>query len=296
MAKVNGVVFSQLLFDFYGIELNEKEKEWFAFDGKELKGSILPKDTRGQAVALAVRHKDRAVHQIAFFSGKKESEVIAVRGMLKGTLIDQKITMDALHFKPLTLEPIHQAGGIYLVGLKANQKEMFGEMEYVCKHLKPSFFYQTKIEKGHGRKEQRRYDCYDISGEYRDKRWNQSGLTTLVVIYREREICNRATKSVQLAYFMSNKKVQEQQQAEELFDAIRQHWQVETANYIRDAILKEDRLRCIHRKTNQTMALCRTLVIKLLEKSTIKNKCEQMDRFADNFDQCLQFLKTVKFL
>ena len=82
----------------------------------------------------------------------------------------------------------------------------------------------------------------------------------------------------------------------ELYKAVRGHWQVETANNARDCILKEDKLRCISTNTNRTMALCRTLAIKILNQSNIKNRCELMDYYADHFDECITFLKRIKFL
>jgi len=39
------------------IELNESEKEWFAVDGKELRGSIESGEKRGEALVLAVAHE-----------------------------------------------------------------------------------------------------------------------------------------------------------------------------------------------------------------------------------------------
>jgi len=297
--KVNGTAFGRLIFDYYGIELSEEEKEWFSFDGKELKGSILSGDKRGEAIALAVRHEDRAVSEIAFFNGSKESEVAAVRSMLKEPLVSQKLTMDALHFKPLTLEPIHVAGGIYLVGLKKNQKELLSEMKFCVEQLKPCFEDNSEWEKGHGRWEQRSYFCYDIEGAYIDERWTKVGFKTLIKVERQRIVSKNPeteNKNVQIAYFLSNMDVQKEQDALELFHAVRKHWQVETANYIRDCILAEDKLRCIDSRTNRTIALCRTLAIKLLDKSDIKNKAEQMDYFADDFRLCLNFLKSINFL
>lgn len=294
--KVNGTAFSRLIFDYYGIALSEEEKEWFSLDGKELKGSILPGDKRGEAIALAVRHKDRAVSRISFFNGSKESEVVAVRSMLKEPLIKQKMTMDALHFKPLTLEPIHSAGGTYLVGLKENQKELFAEMEFCVRQLKPCFQYNSAWERGHGRLEQRNYSCYPTKGAYIDKRWAKAGLKTLLKVQRQRFVCNSQNKSVQISYFLSNMELHNEQDALELFQAVRRHWQVETANYIRDCILAEDKLRCIDSRANRTMALCRTLAIKVLNKSSVKNRAEQMDCFADDFQLCINFLKSINFL
>lgn len=296
LEKVDGTAFAKLIYEYYGVELSEEEKRWFAFDGKELKGSILPGDKRGEAVALMVGHEDRRVHQMAFFNGSKDSEIIAVRTMLKAPLISQKFTMDALHFNPKTLIPINTAGGVFLASLKKNQPELFAEMQFSSQHLNADYTYESEEEKGHGRQEQRRYWCYNIAKEYIDKRWKEADFKYLVKVHRERTICNINSYSEQTAYFLSNKNVQNQQDAMELFEAVRLHWQVETANNDRDCILKEDKLRCIYTDTNRTMAICRTLVIKVLTQHDIKNRCEILEHFADDFDQCLHFLKRINFL
>ena len=296
LGKVDRGAFGRLILGHYGIELSEKEKSWFAFDGKELKGSILPNDKRGEAVVLIVRHEDKQVYRTGFFNGSKDSEVTTARNMLEGAILKQKLSMDPLHFKPDTLIPVHQAGGLFLAGLKGNQPELRAEMEFCSKQLSPCYRHEAKPEKGHGRIEQRAYSCFDVKGAYFDKRWDRAGFKTLVKVERQRFVCNRQTKSVQVSYFLSNMDVQNGQGAMELFQAVRQHWQVESANYDRDCILKEDMLRCIDQKANQTMALCRTLAIKLLHRSEIKNRCELMDMFADDFKACLAFLKSINFL
>ena len=296
LGKVNGTALAKLIYKQYGIELSEEEKKWFAFDGKELKGSILAGDKRGEAVALAVRHEDKAVYEMSFFNGSKESEVAAVRTMLKAPLISQKLTMDALHFKPNTLIPINLAGGIFLASLKDNQSELLAEMQFCSKQISPVYSYHSKVEKGHGRVEQRSYWSFNIEKEYIDKRWKKADFKYLIKVRRERTICNRNAYSKQIAYFLTNKKVQNQGDATELYQAVRRHWQVETANNARDCILKEDKLRCIFTNTNRTMALCRTLVIKILNQLNIKNRCELMDYYADHFDECIAFLKEIKFL
>lgn len=66
LGKINVNVFAELLLAYYGIVLSEKEKSWFALDGKELKGSILAGDTRGEAIALVVKHEDKSVGAMAF--------------------------------------------------------------------------------------------------------------------------------------------------------------------------------------------------------------------------------------
>ena len=297
--KVEVNAFNRILSDFYGVELSEEEKKWFALDGKELKGSILHGDKRGDATVLAVRHEDREVYAQNFFHGKKESEVAAARSLLNATLAEQKVTMDALHFKPLTLEPIQQAGGTYLIGLKENQKELLAEMKFCAVQQKPTFTYQTDWEKGHGRKEQRNYNSFDLHGAYIDKRWDDSGMKTLIQVERQRIVCRgeiELNTSVQISYFISNMEVQNKDQALELFGAVRDHWQVETANNDRDCILSEDKSKCKFTRVNQVMASCRTLVIKMLKKHSTKNRAEVLDDFSADFQQCCSFLKESNFL
>ena len=293
---MNGAAFSKLIFQYYGIELSAKQKSWFAGDGKELRGTILKGHTRGEAIVQFVRHTDRSVLCEGFFSGRKESEVPALRDLLEEEVVAaQKFTMDALHFKPKTLNRITGAGGQFVVHLKNNQKELYEEMVF-CSTSRSSVYEQNLPEKGHGRRERRHYRSYEVGGLYIDKRWDEINFQTLIVVERQREIVNTRQYSKQTDYYLSNIPTKNMQTAEELFAAIRNHWQVEVNNHLRDCTLKEDATRCTDTRTARTMASCRTLVIKLLQKNEVKNKRALLDNFADNFDQCIQWLKKINFL
>lgn len=112
LAEVSVAVFDRLLFANYGIKLNAAEKKWFAIDGKELRGSIEKGYKRGEAIVQAVSHEDLQVAAQEYYSGEKESEVPTVRKLLEDNgLSQQKVSLDALHCKPKTLEIITQAGG-----------------------------------------------------------------------------------------------------------------------------------------------------------------------------------------
>lgn len=97
--------------------------------------------------------------------------------------------MDALHFKPDTLIPINLAGGTFLASLKANQSDLFAEMEFCSKQLQPSFEYQSEVEKAHGRKEQRHYWCYSTEKH------------TLINVGRTRGL-NRSLRSKEIGQFV----------------------------------------------------------------------------------------------
>jgi predicted transposase YbfD/YdcC len=123
LARVSVTVFDQTLFAHYGIKLNEAEREWFAIDGKELRGSIESGAKRGAAVVQAVSHACQQVVAQDYYSGEKESEVPIVRKLLNSVdLASQKISLDALHCKAATLEMIAGRKGKYLVGLKDASK------------------------------------------------------------------------------------------------------------------------------------------------------------------------------
>ncbi len=74
LAKVNGLRFAQILFEWFGFLLDEDQKSWFSIDGKELRGSIQPNHKRGEACVSAVAHKSRQIVGQVFYSGTKESE------------------------------------------------------------------------------------------------------------------------------------------------------------------------------------------------------------------------------
>ncbi len=95
------------------------------------------------------------------------------------------------------------------------------------------------FEKGHGRIETRGYEFYDILEMTKADRWQFCQMRTVIKVSREREEVKTGKKSQEQSYYVSN----EVGRYEQLSKAIRDHWQVETANHIRDCTLKEDKMR-----------------------------------------------------
>jgi len=239
LEKVSVEVFDGLLFAHYGIKLEENERKWFAGDGKPLRGSIVKGEKRGEAVVQIVEHKTLGIHSQTYYSGRKESEVPTIRKLLEENgLCGQKISLDALHCKPKTLAPIVGAGGIYLVGLKKNQKEMLAEVKQATENS--SFLYQTDgWEKGHGRIEYRKSEVYDLKEIYQAERWNNCEIRTVVKVKREQTEVKSNKKGVETSYYLTN----QSENYQELCEAVRNHSTVETNNHIRDVTLKEDKMR-----------------------------------------------------
>ena len=293
--KTNVEIFSKLHFDFFGIELNLECKKWFSCDGKELRGSISRGDKRGEAVVQMVSHEERITYAENFYNGKKESEIPCVRELVKKGFSSQKISLDALHLNPETTALIHENQGNYLIGLKDNQPELLEELSSLTHWVKPENIQIDEPEKGHGRIDCRIYKSFNISDVCFDKRWKYSGFESLVWVERTSWNCKKSIETKEISYYKKKKK-RYQEQGNELFSAVRNHWKTETNNYVRDVSLKEDKLRTKYTESSQLLACCRTLVVNFLTQGKLKNIRAKMESFVDNFDQLIHFLQEKNFL
>ena len=294
LKKVNSKIFSDIVFIFFGIKLTDEEIQWFSADGKELRGSITKGAHRGEAVVQLVSHNDRSVHGQVFYNGLKESERPCVRELLEGDLGNQKITLDALHLIPETVKHIEKKGGCYLIGLKENQKELSADMKMVSDKMKPTSEH-SEVEKSHGRIDTRTYMSFEINHTYFDPRWEGANFQTLVKVERCSYNCKNTIESKETAYYVSNAKVQDGK-GDDLFGAVRGHWNVETNNHIRDVTFKEDALKTKYHVISRVLASCRTGAINLLYQVKPKNMKAKLEEFADNFELLLNWLTKVKIL
>ena len=209
---------------------------------------------------------------------------------------NQKITLDALHLIPLTINAIHGAGGIYLVGLKTNQQVLYRCWVGGSTVKSPGYICQDTVQRGHGRIDQRSYACFAMNKSPLAARWQVSGMQTLVRVARIRQTLAGVELSRQVSYFVSNAVVEQQAQATELFEAVRQHWCIETMHHRRDVTLREDGFRSSQPLVSRLMSSLRSLVLNLLKNDMIKNMAAKMDEFADRFHTLLQFMILKKVL
>ena len=291
LAKVNGTLFAKLLFEWLGWTLDADQKRWFALDGKELRGSIEPGQKRGQACVSALVHDSEVIAGQVYYSGTKESECLTVRQLLNECgLYGQKITLDALHLKPLTVNAIHGAGGVYLIGVKANQACLYRYC--ICHSLMQETVFSRldASQRGHGRLEHRSYSCFSLPATATAVRWKDAGLATLIQVRRSRQELEGSLSREEISYFVSNRAVHSQQLAEELFDAIRHHWRIEAMHHRRDVTLAEDALQTGNQAISRLMSSLRTLALSLLAKAKPKNMAAQVEGFADKFHTLIQFM------
>lgn len=195
-------------------------------------------------IVQLVRHEDGSVLGQSRYNGEKESEKPCLRNLIESKSAEsQKITADALHLNPAMTSMIEQAKGIFVIGLKENQKELLADMKWHIKNHQALATHST-LDKGHGRLEQRHYYHFDVSKEYFDKRWKTTNFRSLFKVIRHRTILKTDDHSKETAYYISNGNLLDKTEpVVEYFEAIRNHWSVEVNNHIRDVTLSEDHLR-----------------------------------------------------
>ena len=200
LAKVNLEVFGRLIFEKYSIKLTKEQQSWFSGDGKELRGSIEKGKKRGEVIVQVVEHKSRQVVGQSFYNGTKESEKPCLLALIKEKKLSSlKITADALHLYPKLTELINGEGGIFLFGLKENQKLLLEEMKFNVACNIPVAEHRTE-ERGHGRLEIRNYAAYEVKGAYIDPRWKASGFQRVIRVERTRKKLNTNSLSTELDF------------------------------------------------------------------------------------------------
>jgi predicted transposase YbfD/YdcC len=270
--------------------------DWVAIDGKVLRGTRASGDK--QSVVFAVSHASRTLLAHAPMQGSKASEIPVVRDLLTHSHLEaHKVTLDAHHCNPQTTAQIHQAGGQYVIQVKENQPLLLTQCQHVAATAVPRGSHE-ECEKGHGRLTTREGQCFDMRAVSLAPRWSDSGVHTLVVMKRHTLTLTTQKTTYETAYYISNQALNTDPQAQalELTGAIRQHWHVESDNWIRDVTFDEDNVQTTSANQAQGMGCLRSLAMRLLRRFDVKNFQEALEDFADCPSRFEALLRRVKFL
>jgi predicted transposase YbfD/YdcC len=297
LARVDWVELNTLIDQHFGVQMELRaQHDWVAIDGKVLRGTRASGDK--QSVVFAVSHTSRTLLAHAPMQGSKASEIPVVRALLTHSQLEaHKVTLDAHHCNPQTTAQIHQAGGQYVIQVKENQPLLLTQCQHVAATAVPLGRHDA-CEKGHGRLTTREGQCFDMRALSLAPRWNDSGVHTLVVMKRHTLRLTTQKTTCETAYYISNQALNTdpQAQAMALTDAIRQHWHVESDNWIRDVTFNEDNVKTKSANQAQGMGCLRSLALRLLRRFNVKNFQEALEDFADCPSRFEALLRRVKFL
>ena len=142
----------------------------------------------------------------------------------------------------------------------------------------------------------REYRAFSTQSGYVDKRWDKSGLATLIVVDREVTIVKKGTTAKETAYFLSNLRCRTPADHTELFNAVRNHWGVESSNWVRDSTFKEDRLIVSKAPVARCAAVCRTIALGIMRTLKPFSIVARIEDYMDSFQTLIQDLRKVHFL
>ncbi|MBX2840355.1 MAG: ISAs1 family transposase [Flammeovirgaceae bacterium] len=264
---------------------------WQAIDGKELRGNIdkVKGEKRAENVVFATHHSDRQSSIIGTYSGKKASEkrVVAEYFENQQDLSSQAYSLDALHNSVSLLKEIAGKQGVYLTQIKGNQKNLLEGLKDLHDGFAPTSCFHTQ-EKAHRRIESRKAWVYPLQVEDLAKRWLKTKISSFLVIERAFSHVKSGKISHERSYYISNLEVSKQND-EVLFNAVRNHWLVESNNNIRDSNFGEDQIKSFKNGLQKSCAAFLTLVLNGLSKMNKDNNLVAL-REDLTYDRNMMFL------
>ena len=297
LARVDWVELHTLTDRHFGVQMELRAPhDWVAIDGKVLRGTLASGDK--PSVVFAVSHASRTLLAHAPMQGSKASAIPVGRDLLTHSQLEaHKVTLDAHHCTPQTTAPIHQAGGQYVIQVKENQPLLLTPCQHVAATAVPLGRHDA-CEQGHGRLTTREGQCCDMRAVSLAPRWSDSGVHTLVVMKRHTLTLTTQQTTCETADYISNQALNTdpQAQAMALTGALRQHWHVESDNWIRDVTFDEDNVKTTSANQAQGMGCLRSLALRLLRRFNVKNFQEALEDFADCPSRFEALLRRVKFL
>ncbi|MEK7791229.1 MAG: ISAs1 family transposase, partial [Deltaproteobacteria bacterium] len=280
---------NELLYEHFEFQI-EGSPEWNAVDGKALRGSP------GQQIISFRGHESQLIQAQRRVSGPKSSEITEFRALLEEyDLWNRKITLEALHLNPLTTAGINQKGGSDLIQVKENQPELLRTMGETAL-LTQACGWEESVDKGHGRLEIRKASFFSLPPLGLDSRWKNSGIQGFMVVERITEKLKTGAISMETSFYLTNRNVAPFEEQKELFQAVRNHWGVESDHWIRDVTFQEDRVWASDPNRAQILGLLRTLALYLFRTKKVKNMRQTLESFADSPGLFKKFLTQVNFL
>lgn len=298
LAELDAGEFEYRLGQFFAQQAQQREGKTItiSIDGKVLRGTIPLGETQGTHL-LAAYVPETGVVLMQLEVTSKANEIVAAPRLLSYLdLSGCVVTGDAMFTQRELCIQIVQAGGDFVLPVKANQKTLqqviadaFMPASVAKGHqaigLEEDFVESTSI--GHGRIEKRYITVTSELNDYVEFPHVQQ------VFRLQRVIQNQATGNLTYqVIFGITSLAYEQCSPEKLMSIIRSHWHIENRlHYVRDVTFHEDACRIRHTKRQRILAILNNLVIGLIRCCDQFDFAPQARRYFDaNYDDAFQLL------
>jgi predicted transposase YbfD/YdcC len=252
--------------------------EGIAVDGKTLRGSQ-KQGAPGVHLLSALGHRLGVTLAQRAVADKTNEMPVALDLLRQLVLAGRVVTMDALLTQRQIAQQIVEAGGDYVMVVKANQPQLREDITTVF--ALPSIAGESRtvaetVDGGHGRIEQRRLQTSDVLVGYSD--W--PGLAQ--VFQLERQVIRKKTGEVREDRVAGVTSLPpERADAVRLLGLVRGHWHIENqSHWVRDVTFDEDRSQVRCGNLPQVLAALRNTVIGLMRQAGHTNIAATCRRFA----------------
>jgi predicted transposase YbfD/YdcC len=209
---------------------------------------------------------------------EKSNEITAIPKLidclsLKGSVV----TIDAMGCQKQIAESICEAKADYVLALKGNQGKLHGAVQsFLMNRINEGFkdvkhsYFETKLERGHGRIEVRKAWSLPIKGyeNYFDgcKEWKN--LKSIFAVKLESTNINTKEHNENFRYYISSLDVD----AQRLLNISRAHWKIESMHWILDVCFNEDDSRIRINDAPANFSALRKIALTYLKQETTFNK------------------------
>lgn len=279
--------------------LQEEQEIVMSLDGKTVRGTIRRGETRGVHL-LAVYVPRQGLVLVQAEVERKENEIVVAPQVLRQVNLSGAIVIgDAMHTQREISKQIVQDGGDYVWFAKDNQPRTRWAIEKlfvqeVCNlqkgcTLSKDFQLFTKVNKSHGRIEQRTIMVSNLLNDYLD--WPH-----IAQVFRIERIVwhpQYSGKTRELVYGLTSLLPSRASPAR-LLKLTREYWGIENGlHYRRDVTFHEDETRLTVGQAGHNMAIINNLVIGLCLSQGFQNLAHARRRFSAHPHEALQLILTA---
>lgn len=281
------------------------DEEVIAIDGKTLRHSF---DTSANASPIHLLNAFSVENGLVLGQLKvdsKTNEITVIPKLLERLLLKGvTVTIDAMGCQKEIAKQISEQGGDYVLGLKGNQGLFHKNVksfldEAISQNDKKLEYYESLIEKGHGRIEKRKIWLVPVlEKDISEKIFDNAGAWTKLgsVIAIETERLNLKTEKItkERRYYISSHKAD----PERLLKIIRSHWAIENSlHWVLDMTFNEDASRIRRKYAAENFSLLRKITLNLIKLDGSKYNLigkRQVSGWNDDFREQIIFQKFPK--
>ncbi len=268
ISRLDPDAFEQCFMQWMATVVDQSQGRLLAVDGKSIRRSFKrgwDKSGMAHMVSAFATHNGQTLAQLK--TDGKGGELKAIKQLLGLVdLRDATVTIDAIGCQKSIARKITDAGGHYVLAVKANHKTLHRKVRVELDDMIRCDFKGTwhdhdeDIDAGHGRIETRRVWTTDQL-DWLKQAADWPGIKSVVVVESKREVIGQSP-STERRYYITSR----EPDAEQLAWAIRGHWSIENGlHHVLDVSFHEDDSRIREGHGPENVSRFRRIALNLLK-------------------------------